>query len=114
LNKYFLSKKCLWTGRPKRKDSRSTPNIFGQGAVYLKEDLDIGSLSLETSPINNLKLFIAGGAIEEHQLIRKSFSLLKANLNINVILLASTDGTVLPLKFLLLCPLVFLFLFHIV
>jgi hypothetical protein len=42
----------------------------------LKTDLPLESLSLAPSTINNLRLLIVGGEIDEHQLNRKAFALL--------------------------------------
>ncbi|CAF0859105.1 unnamed protein product [Rotaria sordida] len=49
----------------------------------LKQHLKIDSLS-EEKLVNNVKLLVVGGAVDEHILTRKAFYLLNKNINLNV------------------------------
>jgi hypothetical protein len=61
----------------------------------VKECLRISSLSKNENTISNLTLLICGGAKQENELTRESFSLLNKNYNINLIQKSTNDRDVI-------------------
>ncbi|CAF1283461.1 unnamed protein product, partial [Rotaria sp. Silwood1] len=52
--------------------------------VYLIQNLKSYMIQhVKIQPVNNLKLLVAGGAVDEHLLTRKAFSLLNEDFNLN-------------------------------
>jgi hypothetical protein len=70
--------------------------LLAKLAYCLKKDFGMNS-SLESYAVNNLKLLIVGGAIDEHILTRKAFSLMNADVELRVIRQITNDDDVIYL-----------------